>query len=267
MTTETTIPANIMAIMEEKKAQVRAEQAAEAEANKRKQDELFAMGSQMYIDFRAAAIEKLPEWIREYVEPSSLGIEDFIQFGRGCRIEPYLFIAVPGLARIMFNAEKQTFMESTAWWRGYVESEPELRFDRDSGVRKDLEYTLCRAEKEMHDHQENLIKWKAAKERELQEYNRSEAADQEADERRKELARARAEQEARDAREELYTFDILKNDAIAMHLVKAFLLLQDERSGFANRLQDMDETMYSLQDDLDDAEKKLKKAERAARGW
>lgn len=103
----------------------------------------------------------------------------------------------------------------------------------------------------------------------------------------------REQEEARVISEEQALFEVIKNDPIAIHMLKAFILLRDERSAFEQRLEEMGEEMYGmenrwsrkaeelrhqaeyaerrardeqsrLQSDLDDAEAKLKKAER---GW
>jgi hypothetical protein len=93
--------------------------------------------------------------------------------------------------------------------------------------------------------------------------------------------------------EETALFNAIKDDPIAIHMLKAFVLLCDERNAFEQRINEMDEFMfgieerwsrraadlrrqaedierraqdeqYRLQSDLDDAESKLKKAQR---GW
>lgn len=103
-------------------------------------------------------------------------------------------------------------------------------------------------------------------------------------------------EKAHQVSEEQALFDAIKNDPIAIHMLKAFILLRDERSAFEQRLEEMGEEMYSienhysrkaadlrrqadeaerrasekesnlrsLQNDLDDTEEKLKKAQR---GW
>ncbi len=108
--------------------------------------------------------------------------------------------------------------------------------------------------------------------------------------------KAREEREQRERRriaEEQDLFDAIKNDAIAIHMLKAFVLLRDERSDFEVRLTEADETMYSienrwsrkaeelrrqaadadrkaederarLQSELDDSQAELKKSQR---GW
>lgn len=293
MNTTISIPADVLKLIEGKKQQLRAEQAAKEEAAKREQDELFAKGSQIYMEHRAQAIEKLPEWVREYVRPALLSIDNYVRIGQGWDQlkKYYLTIDIPGLATIDHDTSDMTYRTGTAEWNGTAEDEP--WFSESGGWKKDLDYVLCMAEKQMQKHQENLVKWEAAKEEASRRYNEQEAFEQGADERRQELEKERELKAAREQREELYTFDVLKNDAVALHLVKAFLLIQNERSHFEQRLQDADETLYSietrwsrraeelrrqadeaerraadersrLQDDLDDAEAKLKKAQR---GW
>jgi len=103
----------------------------------------------------------------------------------------------------------------------------------------------------------------------------------------------KAEREAASFAEEMALLNSIKDDPIAIHMLKAFILLRDERSTFEERIYEMDESMSSienrwsrkaedlrrqagemqrraddeknrLQNDLDDAETALKKAQR---GW
>jgi hypothetical protein len=103
----------------------------------------------------------------------------------------------------------------------------------------------------------------------------------------------RAQKEAKKISEEQALFDAIKNDPVAVHMLKAFILLRDERSAFEQRLEEMGDEMYGmenrwsykaaelrrqaddaqrrandelrrLENDLDDAESKLKKVQR---GW
>jgi hypothetical protein len=296
MTTNTSIPADVLQMIESKKEQLRAEQAAKAEAAKREQDELLAKGSDLYFEYRAQAIEKLPEGIRFYVRPARLSIDNYVRMGKGWdQLNKYRFtIDIPGLATIEYDANDMTYRTAIAEWNDSADDEP--WFSDNGSWKKELDYVLCQAERQMLEHRENLVKWEAAKEEALHRYNQQEASDQETEARRAEMILARDARDAQEKAEELALFDAIKEDAVALNMLKAFVLLRDERSHFEQRLSDADETMYSmenrwsrraaelrnqaedaerraqdeksrLQSDLDDAEDKLKKAERAARGW
>lgn len=105
-------------------------------------------------------------------------------------------------------------------------------------------------------------------------------------------AEKRKQEERQREFEDLSLFEAIKNDPIAINMLKAFVLLRDERSEFEMRLAEADETMCSMEDrwsskaaelrraadeyqrraedekhrlqsDLDDAEEKLKKAQRS----
>lgn len=120
----------------------------------------------------------------------------------------------------------------------------------------------------------------------IERFKKMKAADEQ-----RQIEREAQKQTERD--EEQALFDALKNDSIAIHLLKAFVLLRDERSHFESRLEEADEAMYSienrwsrraeqlrdladniqrradderyrLENDLSDAESELKKAQR---GW
>lgn len=91
--------------------------------------------------------------------------------------------------------------------------------------------------------------------------------------------------------EETALLNSIKDDPIAIHLLKAFVLLREERGAFERRIEEMDDQMYGMEDrwsrkaadlrrqaddverrardeqsrlqnDLDDAEAKLRKAQR-----
>jgi hypothetical protein len=149
---------------------------------------------------------------------------------------------------------------------------------------------LIQAHREMQNYQSDMERHAARKE-ELAKLREQHQQDDEAYGER--VAEQFEAERQRQKSEEQALFDAIKSDAIAVNLLKAFVLLRDERSHFETRLQEADETMYSIEDrwtrkatelrrqadefqrraederhrlesDLDDAEAKLKKVER---GW
>ncbi len=57
-----------------------------------------------------------------------------------------------------------------------------------------------------------------------------------------------AQEATRQASEEEALFDAIKNDPIAVHMLKAFVLLRDERSVFEQRIEEMGDEMYGIED-------------------
>lgn len=287
MSTENQVPSFIEDIIEQKRQVLLAERQQKAEAEKREREQAEAIGKAKHDEYIQAALLKVPEYLRQYVvfddDPP-----DFYRIGKGWDTpNDWLYFEVPGLAKILFapNAKDDPWKNQIASpyqenfdIDGYpVYTEPTLDFsERSGGWTDDLAYALGCAHAGLQKYQKYVEEYAAKKE----------LRDQEAQLRR-EL------EQQKEQTEEESLFDVIKNDPIAIHMLKAFVLLRDERSHFEERLYNADEALYSienrwsrraeelrrqadeaerraeddrrrLQDDLDDAEAKLKKTER---GW
>jgi hypothetical protein len=249
----------------------------------------------------------VPEYIRQYVVPDG-AMPDFYRIGKGWeKPNGWLYFEIPGLAKILFapQAKESPWKYQTAnpyeQKYGYdgdvIHHEPSLEFhDRSYGWTDDLDYALGRAQAEFQKYQEYVEEYAAKQEEIAKADEQREALAQAREVRDAEAAAQREREQAEEKAEEQALFDAIKNDPVAINLLKAFLMINQERSVFQERLEDYDQTMYSMEErwsrraedlhrqadeaqrkadeerdrasslqyDLEDAEKKLKKSER---GW
>lgn len=256
-------------------------------------EETNAKGKAIVDGWIEKAFQNIPKWLRQYYvsEASNFDFHRVIQ-GWDHEKDMVLSFNIPGLAQIQFrNGEWRS--ETSGWNRGYEDAEPYIHFGRDCYWRSSLEATLVVAKGVMQEHQNNLIQYEAEQAR----YFKQAAEDAQLEEQiGKKIQEEKEKQMEAEQAEEDALFQALKNDPVAIHMLKAFVLLRDERSTFEQRLDEMGEEMYSienhysrkaadlrrqadeaerrareeqsrlqsLQSDLDDAEAKLKKVQR---GW
>jgi len=286
------VPTEIAEIIEQKKLAMQAKQEKDEGIKAEKRKALIETGREK---LRLVIIEtksSVPEWLWKYdVTEITFGDDDLERIGDGYNKLDYIWLQfhIPGLAPIEFRTGDWRSARAYMSWREYGTDLPELGFNNSSYWRSDLEYTLIEAEQELQSF--------AQLQKEYQEKIAGEQRYAEQNTRREEDANARraAEQTIRET-EERELFNVFKDDPVAINLMKAFLMINQERSTFNAQLEDANETMYSieerwshraddlrhqaehaqrmadeerdrvssLQSDLDDAKNKLKKAQR---GW
>lgn len=304
MNTNELIPSNIAEIIENKRQVLIEERRRKEEKEKREREEFETIGRAKYDEYIQAAILKVPEYLRQYVMPTN-EVPDFYRIGKGWDMpNDWLYFQVPGLAKILFapNAKEDPWKCQTAspYEPGYDYDgaphyhEPALSFsDRQYGWTDDLDYALGSAQAEMQKYQKYVEEW-VAKQEEIAREAEQREADAAKREARDQEAQARLELEQQQEQAEAHAlFDAIKSDPIVLNMLKAFVLLRDERSSFSQQIENADWALYNmeerhsrraeelrrqadeverraedersrLQSDLDDAEAKLKKAER---GW
>jgi hypothetical protein len=300
----TEVPAEIATIIESKRQALLKERQEKAESEKREREEAEAVGKVKYDEYIQAALTKVPEFLHQYLSGTD-DQPDYYRIGKGWETpRDWLHFEIPGLAQIMFapNAKQSPWKYQTAspydshysYDGETTYSEPSLSFsDSQYGWMDDLDYALAGAEAELKKYQKYLEEW-TVKQAEIAKASDLRRHEAELRERRDAEAAAQREVEtAREKMEEQALFDVIKNDPVVMHLVKAFILVMDERRDFNAQLEGANESAYfmeerysnrlaelrqqneaaernaqyekdRLQSDLDDAESKLKKAER---GW
>jgi hypothetical protein len=270
-------------------------QQREEEKKQRQLEEVKVQGQIKFNEYLQASILKTPEWIRPYLNLEFQEV-DYVRIGGGWdRVENIsLYFSIPGLANIQFDPIRgQWRTERAGWKKQYNDAQPYLHFGNNSYWESDVEFVLRTAQGEMREY----LGYVAEHAAEQEERARRAEAELRLDEQWK---TQRAEEDLRnelkrqqEQSEEQALFDAIKDDAIAIYMLKAFVLLRDERSTFEQRLSEADETMYSIeerwsrkaadlrrqaddaqrraddekariQSDLEDAEAKLKKTQR---GW
>jgi hypothetical protein len=290
------IPADVLLRIQQKKLAREAEQRLEKESQEAARQEHKAQGKAMVDEYIASALQDVPEWIWTYLDMTDHEL-DYVRFAnkwdRLTSID--LYFSIPGLSEIAYNTEKKQWRATEARWREYEDDDPWLSYGN-AYWRSDLDYVLLVAKEQMELHQANVVACKAKKDQKrieaAQAYEaeqKREAAQAEANEQAELKAELKAQQEQAD---ELALFESLRTDAFALHLLKAFVLVQKERWFFEQRIEEADQSMYSIEDywsrkaselrsqaadaerraeeeksrlqsDLDNAEAKLKKVQRS----
>lgn len=302
MNEETKVPEFVADLIEKKRLTMEAKQ-EEAEREKlAKRNEMIEAGRAALRSSVAETLKVVPEWLHQYDATEISFTDDNLEnIGHGYNKLDSLWLVfhIPGLAPIQFRNYKARGEETfTSEWRSaktlwehreYGYDQSELGFTNGSYWRFDLEFTLGEAQMELEAFEEKKAEYTTRTEEEKLRAERKIKREEEAD------ARHVAERE-QEKSEELQLFNVFKDDPVAINLMQAFLLINQERTIFNAQLEDANETMYSieerwarraedlrrqaneaqrradeerdrasnLQSDLDDAESKLKKTQR---GW
>ena len=296
MSAQNQIPSDIAAIIEQKRLALRAKFEAEKQQETAQRNSEIATGTEVVEKAIAEALKAVPEWLHPYdVTKTNFDANDLARIGSGSTLNSlHLEFHIPGLAPIQFRSQKVKGTENvSSQWRSaqsylqyheYGPNEPALGFTNSSYWLTDLEYILVEALDKLQDFEANQAEYN----RDL-EANRARAAQDLKREEEADARRAAAQQQA--AAEELQLFNTFKNDPIAIAFLRAFQMINEERSTFTDQIESANYHMYSmeerwsrraedlhrqadeaqrraedekyrLQSDLDDAEAKLKKAQR-----
>lgn len=287
----TKVPDEIYERIQTKKAEISKEQEVEKHSRAEKRIADVKHGREILLARIDELLEEgqIPKWLSDY-EATELEFDDgdLERIGQGYNnlSDIKLYFTIPGLAQIQLKAKEWNWRSATARIR-YDTNEPELSFGKDSYWRSDFEYTLVEAEEQMKQY---LVFLEDASKRREQERLRHE------NEERREYEKTIVS----DAREEVEEieeqelFIALKDDQVAVLLMKAFQTIRQERSAFEQMVENANDSMYSmeehwsrkaadlrrqaddadrraaqeqsrasdLENDLDDAKKQLKKSER-----
>lgn len=304
MNEEIKVPAEIAAIIEQKKQAMQAKHEEEERTKLENRNQMIEAGRAAFRSKVAEMLKAVPDWLHQYdVTEITCSEDDLERIGEGYNKLDSLWLEfhIPGLAPIQFEREKTKGTENFSnLWRsaemhfehsydyGYSDK-PTLTFTNGCYWRTDLEFTLSEAEVNFSEFSARMAEYdQKLKDAQIR-------AEQEEEREVKANARHAAEQAARDS-EERILFNLFKDDPVAINLMKAFMMINQERTTFNAQLEDASETMYSieqrwshraedlrrqaehaqrmadeerdrvssLQSDLDDVEGKLKKAQR---GW
>lgn len=287
------IPSEVIEIIAQYKEKQRIEEEQKNLEKQRIEEEIYTKGKSIVDQWIENAFQSIPTWLHKYYVPNGKSVDyDRVVKGWDHEEDFVLMFKIPGLAQIQFknNAWRS---ELCGWNRGYESDEPYMHFTNNSYWRSSLEATLSIAKKEMEEHQNNLIEYESEQ---VRAYKRN-AEEAELEEQIGiKIKKEQEEKRAAELAEEVALLQALKNDPVAIHMLKAFVLLRDERSNFEQRLDDIGEELYSienhysrkaaelrrqadeaerrakdeqsrLQNELDDAESALKNARKSNQGW
>ena len=290
------IPEPIAAIIEAEIQKINAERQKEKLAEEKERKELLKRGREYLSNWVKAQLEKVPEYLRPYYERLNTDSTDddlaitYGQEGEKRNPNSTLLFNVPGLSPLVYEPKNGQWacmkaqykndvnddVEWMDWWNAY------LRYER-------LESVLGQAMLEYERYESLQVQCeerKAIRERAWQEEQVAESA----------IWMQTKEEKRQEQAEDQELFEAVKDDPVAVHLLKAFLSIRQERSMFEAQVADANNSMYSMderwsrkaaelrrqaddaqrraeeernrassiEDDLDDAQKKIKKMER---GW
>lgn len=278
------IPEEVAVLISKYEEARRIEREDKEREQQRKTEELNAKGKAIVDGW----IEKAPEWLHQYYVSEATNL-DYYRVVQGWDHEKELTLTfkIPGLAQIQYM-DGEWRSESNGWNRGYEDSEPYIHFGRDTYWRSSLESTLLVAKGVMESHQDNLSQYEVEQARFFKRITEEAQMEERVTQR---IEEEKEQKQAAEQAEEAALLQALRNDPVAIHMLKAFVLLRDERSTFEQRLEEMGEEMYSienhysrkaavlrrqaedferkardeqyrLQSDLEDAEAELKKMKR-----
>ena len=261
----TQIPENVAILISTKK-QIIKDEKTQRDENERIKRQTFIDEGRKLLQLRIKEILwNLPEWIRPYETTEKEYEDDHLErIGEGyLKLETMnLAFKIPGLASIQFCSKDSSWRSAQAHGLQWDDNrEPDISFGNNCYWRSDLEYVLVEAEdaqksfveyqKSYEDRQEQIVK------KDAERFDHEAEAEQRADEQIK-LEKTEAEQ----------LFEIFKDDPIAIALMKAFLMVHQERSSFQERIYESDQAAYSLKEQLirkaEDLRRQAQDAERQA---
>lgn len=289
----TKVPKKVAAMITAERKRQEAELRERDAAAAREKAAMVEKGRQLYEAHYEQALQKVPEWLRQYVVPVSTertDEEDLERTGRGWgRVDgSRLTFNIPGLAPISFDPEKAMFMSACASWNSYEDTQPQFNY-RNSEWKENLSAILLQAEREA----QKLAEQQAEYER-VQVTQKEFIEEAEARQLKIDAAHALEAQKERSEAEALIA--ALEEDQVAIFLLKAFLVLRRERQAYERQIDGMEDSLgyaeefwsrkaaslrrqaedaesraederrraNDAQDDLDKANKKIKSIEQ---GW
>lgn len=247
------IPTEIAKIIQEKEQSLRAKHQAEEKQKLEKRNAFISQGRDMLELGIAATLLYVPKWLHPYdVTEKTFDDNDLRNIGERNQLEiGELQFHIPGLAPIQFKLEKvkETEPITLKWrsaqaytdWREYGPAVPRLGFNNSSYWREDLEFVLVEAKKQLDEFEALTAEFKKQHEEESSRAEQQLKREEEADVHR---VAERQEKES----EELQLFNQIKNDPVVLTLLRAFQMINQERSVFASQIEDANESLYSMEE-------------------
>lgn len=259
MSTNNQVPSTIAEIIESKRQTLLEERRQKEEKDRREREEVEAIGRAKYDEYIQASLQKVPEYLRQYVAPTE-EVPDFYRIGEGWdKPDDWLYFQVPGLVKILFAP----LAKGDAWkWqnaRPFDQSydydgnpnykEPSLDFaGHQYGWTDDVEYALGCAHAQMQKYQEFLAEWVTKQEEIAREAEQRKVLIQDQEVRGAEKAARREQEQAKEKAEEQALFDAIKDDPVALNMLKTFVLIHEERGSFRDQLENADWALYNMEE-------------------
>jgi len=234
------IPTNVADLIVCKNRDMQNERLAKEQQAREEKKVYIDTGRRILREKIAKTLLSAPEWIREYDRTEIEFDDDYLErIGRGWDnlSDLLLRFSIPGLSLILHNIDGFWKCASV---RGDEEVDPYLDFGN-TVWHRDLEEVLVYAKSEMI-----LFEQKLIQHNKFMQTLQAAEENYEQDEQEAALRNQQSMQQERAETELL--FAELKNDPVAILLMKAFLQIRQERSMFEKLLDDADEILISREE-------------------
>jgi hypothetical protein len=233
------IPTNVVDLIVRKNRELQNERLAKEQQVRSEKNAHIDTGRKILREKITKALSSAPEWIREYDRTEREFDDNYLEcIGRGWDnlSDLLLRFSIPGLPLILHNVD--------AWMTASVKGDEEVDpyFDFDQTVwHHDLDEALIYTKSEMLLFEQKLIQ--------RDEFVRARQATEEKYEQDEQETALKNQQSIRQEKGEVeMLFAELKNDPVAILLMKAFLQIRHERNMFEQLLADADEISISREE-------------------
>lgn len=238
---EMTVPVEIAMLIALKKEAMLAEEAQKNADQERERATAIAGAKGILHAMIAERLLGVPDWLRPYDVTEKQWSEDDLENAGRCNSkfpQLKLYFDVPDLTQIAQNVKGD-------WAAAYPVKEyreaPEIGFFRDTHFRSDLGYVLVSAQENL----EEFIKLNSEYQEYLGELRRQVEEDQHLQEI---VTLSRQLLCEHKETEEKALFEAFENDPVAIQLLKAFLMIRQERNIFEERISNADDTLCSVEE-------------------
>lgn len=237
-----TVPENVAEIIERKADELEDARQKKEQEEANQQVMNISKGRELLRARIAEILEEVPEWIRGYDITERLLVDQELEgIGQGVGLNNlFLIFEIPGLAHISFVNGRRLWRYASSAWGEWDDNPPECDF-RANSWSSDLELVLLGARESALDFENK----KAIYTGRIAQRQAQAAAYERRDQEREEKAWISSEEKRS---EETQLVEALKSDPVAILLVKALLMVHEERSSFEERINEADATLYSVED-------------------
>jgi hypothetical protein len=242
MTDQLKVPDDVAGIIAEKRLAMEMERKDKEVKERAERTAKIEQGKKFLREKIELTLMAVPAWLRQYDVTEFNWDERDLELTDRALKNIVLVFHIPGLAPIQFNSESNNWRAAQAYeeWNGDW-STPTIKFNNSSYWRTDLEYTLIEAEQEMQNYDELQARYEMRK----MEAQISAAEDSQREQESEHKQEGNLLQEKTEAET---LFAIFKDDPVAVNLLKAFLMIRQERTIFEAQLEDANSSLYSMEE-------------------
>jgi hypothetical protein len=246
--TDVKIPSEILEVIAQKNEEIKEEQERVERERREEAARWLDMGHKRLLQDYSAALALAPAWIRPFsVTLRNWDEEELRKLGQciarnwGHSETDVMWFEIPGLATVQFGGEKRGWRTEQAYQSHEWGKPPAMRFE--DYWRQDLPSTLVIAEKAARE----LM----ALQQEFEERQEErQALNELSSEVEAGVAQRQEERQAAEKSEEMALFDTIKNDEVALLLLRTLVAVHQERSTLTRQIEEATETTWSVEERL-----------------